>query len=103
MLPTDLSQLNKYYDQHAGRPPSFDAAILERYQLVQVGNLRDIANFSAPIILEKTIPADADYDSMFKISVYGYSYEGIGKWKANRSGSGPFNSANKINKFKTDK
>jgi RNA polymerase sigma factor (sigma-70 family) len=99
-LPTSLTELNKYYEASFGEPKSLDETILQRYELVQAGNLRDIKDFGTPIIIEKAPPADSDYDTRFKLSVVGASYEGVGLWSSNRQGSCTFNNFNKVLPFK---
>ena len=100
-LPTSLSDLNQYYRAYSGDPKTMDDSILQRYELVQSGNLRDIKDLNIPIIVEKAPPADEDYDTKFKFSVVMASYGGIGLWTSNRQGSCVFNDFNKVFKFKS--
>ena len=81
-LPGDISQLEPYFD------PSIDGAVLQRYQLLQTGNLRDIPK-NEPLIAEKA-PVDDQYDTLFKISATGYSYQGTGTAWVNGSGKADF-------------
>jgi hypothetical protein len=99
-LPASLSELNQYYEINAGMPKTMDDAILQRYELVQSGNMRDFKDFNTPIILEKASPADSDYDTQFRISAGGAYYEGVGFWKGHRQGSCAFNGVTKVWKFK---
>jgi RNA polymerase sigma factor (sigma-70 family) len=99
-LPTSLSELNEYYEVVNRNPKSMDTTILQRYKLVQSGNVRNISDWSTPIIVETAPPADSDYDTLFKFSVVGASYEGVGLWASNRQGSCTFNNFVKIGKFK---
>ena len=69
-LPGDISQLTPYSN------PPIDGTALQRYQLLQTGNLSDIPN-NEPLIAEKA-PVDDQYDTLFKISATGYSYVGTG-------------------------
>jgi hypothetical protein len=81
-LPGDISQLTPYFN------PPIDGTILQRYQLLQTGNLSDIPN-GEPLITEKA-PVDNQYDSLFQISATGYSYQGTGTAWVNGSGKGDF-------------
>lgn len=81
-LPGDISELASYFN------PPIDGTILQRYQLLQTGNLSDIPN-NESLIAEKA-PVDDQYDSLFKISATGYSYQGIGKSWVSGSGKGDF-------------
>jgi RNA polymerase sigma factor (sigma-70 family) len=81
-LPGDISQLEPYFN------PPIDGTILQRYQLLQAGNLNDIPN-NEPLIAEKA-PVDDQYDTLFKISATGYSYQGTGTSWVNGSGKGDF-------------
>lgn len=81
-LPGDTSQLASYFNQ------PIDGTILQRYQLLHSGNLSDIPN-NEPLIGE-TAPVDNQYDTLFKISATGYSYEGTGTSWVNGSGKGGF-------------
>ena len=56
MLPADLSQLRPFLN------PPVDAAMLDRYQLLQSGKLSDVAK-NAMVIAETAPPADAEYDT----------------------------------------
>lgn len=81
-LPGDISQLGSYFN------PPVDGTILQRYQLLQTGNLSDIPN-NEPLIAEKA-PVDDQYDTLFKISATGFSYQGTGTSWVNGSGKGNF-------------
>jgi RNA polymerase sigma factor (sigma-70 family) len=81
-LPGDISQLRSYFN------PPIDGTILQRYQLLQTGNLSDIPN-NEPLIAEKA-PVDDQYDTLFKISATGFSYQGTGTSWVNGSGKGNF-------------
>jgi hypothetical protein len=81
-LPGDISQLWSHFN------PPIDGTILQRYQLLQTGNLSDIAN-NEPLIAEKA-PVDDQYDTLFKISATGFSYQGTGTSWVNGSGKGDF-------------
>jgi RNA polymerase sigma factor (sigma-70 family) len=81
-LPGDISQLEPYFN------PPIDGTILQRYQLLQTGNLSDLPNHE-PLIAEKA-PVDDKYDTLFKISATGYSYQGTGTSWVNGSGKGDF-------------
>jgi RNA polymerase sigma factor (sigma-70 family) len=82
-LPGDISQLESYFN------PPIDGTILQRYQLLQAGNLSDVPN-NEPLIAEKA-PVDDQYDTLFKISATGFSYQGTGtnSWVTG-SGKGDF-------------
>ena len=81
-LPSEISQLESYAN------PPIDATILQRYELLKAGNLRDIPN-NEPLIAEKA-PVDDHYDSLFKISATGFSYQGTGMATVTGNGSGGF-------------
>ena len=82
-LPGDISQLEPYFN------PPIDGTMLQRYQLLQTGNLSDFPN-NAPLIAEKA-PVDDQSDSLFTISATGFSYQGTGTtpW-VNGNGKGEF-------------
>ncbi len=94
-LPGDISQLEPYFN------PPIDGTMLQRYQLLQTGNLGDLPN-PAPLIAEKA-PVDDQYDTLFKISATGFSYQGTGTAWVNGSGKGDFgtNITAKIKPFVT--
>lgn len=81
-LPGDISQLEFYFN------PRIDGTILQRYQLLQTGNFSDVPNNEA-LIAEKA-PVDDRYDTLFKISATGFSYQGTGTPYVNGSGKGDF-------------
>jgi RNA polymerase sigma factor (sigma-70 family) len=81
-LPGDISQLESYFN------PPIDGTILQRYQILQTRNLSDIPN-NEPLIAEKA-PVDDQYDTLFKISATGFSYQGTGTSWVNGSGKGHF-------------
>jgi RNA polymerase sigma factor (sigma-70 family) len=81
-LPGDISQLGSYFN------PPIDGTVLQRYQLLQTGNLRDIPN-NEPLIAEKA-PVDDQYDTLFKISATSFTYQGTGTPWVNGSGKGDF-------------
>ena len=81
-LPGDISQMESDFN------PPIDGTILQRYQLLQTGNLSDIPN-DRPLIAEKA-PVDDRYDTLFKISATGFSYQGTGTPWVNGSGKGDF-------------
>jgi RNA polymerase sigma factor (sigma-70 family) len=81
-LPGDISQLVSYFN------PPIDGTILQRYQLLQTGNLSDVPK-NEPLIAEKA-PVDDKYDSLFKISATGFSYQGTGTAWVTGSGKGNF-------------
>jgi len=81
-LPGDISQLEFYFN------PPIDGTILQRYQLLQTGNLSDLS-INEPLIAEKS-PVDDQYDTLFKIGAAGFSYQGTGISWVNGSGKGGF-------------
>ena len=83
-LPGDISQLTPYFN------PPLDGTTLQRYQLLQTGSLSGIP-INEPLIAEKA-PVDDQYDTLFKISATGFSYEGTGTPWVNGSGKGNFGS-----------
>jgi len=81
-LPGTLSQLEAYSN------PAIDGTMLQRYQLLQTGNLGDFS-IQEPLIAE-IMPVDEQYDSLFTISATGYAYHGTGTAWVNGSGQGAF-------------
>jgi len=81
-LPGDISQLEAYFN------PPVDGTVLQRYQLLQTGNLSGIPN-NESLIAEKA-PVDDHYDTLFKISATGFFYQGTGTPWVNGSGKGDF-------------
>jgi RNA polymerase sigma factor (sigma-70 family) len=81
-LPGEISQLGSYFN------PPVDGTILQRYQLLQTGNLSAIPN-NGQLIAEKA-PVDDQYDTLFTITATGYSYQGTGTSWVNGSGKGNF-------------
>jgi type II secretory pathway pseudopilin PulG len=130
MLPADLSLLKPYFtppvhdaNWKPGDPARYellavDDAILERYQLLQMGKLNDVRQVGTypPLVItgdpeldaktaaqqekNKTnlpwtepvvvekAPVDDEFDSLFTVTVYGYSYKNFGRGTG--SGSGTF-------------
>ncbi|MBI5383608.1 MAG: sigma-70 family RNA polymerase sigma factor [Verrucomicrobia bacterium] len=81
-LPGDISQLELHFN------PPIDGTILQRYQVLQTGNLSDIS-INDPLIAEKA-PVDDQYDTLFRIGATGFSYQGTGISWVNGSGKGGF-------------
>ena len=92
-LPGDISQLESYFN------PPIEGTTLQRYQLLKTGSLNDIPS-NEPLSAE-TAPVDDQYDTLFKISATGFSYEGTGTAWVNGSGRGGFgtNITGKIKPF----
>ena len=70
MSPTDLSQLQPFLS------PSFDASILQRYQIVTSGKLNTVS------IDEIAPPADAEYDTHFNFGINRSSSNSVKKNEA---------------------
>jgi RNA polymerase sigma factor (sigma-70 family) len=98
-LPTQLAELNSYYEVYSERPAQLAPGILERYQLLQSGNLANLKQDEI-LIEEKVAPADAEYDTHFQFTAYGYRYEGIGKSPDLGPGSGTFRYPDKVLKYR---
>ncbi len=81
-LPGDISQLAPYFN------PPIDGTVLQRYQLLKTGHLSDVPH-NEPLIAEKA-PVDDHYDTLFKISATGFSYQGTGTSWVNGNGKGDF-------------
>jgi len=96
-LPTDMSQLAPYLNA------SMDPSVLQRYQLVQSGNLSNISE-NDPIIAEKS-PVDDQADTLFQISATSYSYKSAGSEAYSGSGSASFgpNVTSQIEPFEKNK
>jgi RNA polymerase sigma factor (sigma-70 family) len=95
-LPLELSQLNHYYKSDSGQIAELDPSLWTRYELVQTGNLANIP-YTEPLITEKTVPVDADYDTHFTFTAYSFHYDGI-----DEQGNGPFNHSDKIRKYRKE-
>ncbi|MGO8927379.1 MAG: hypothetical protein ACLQU3_10885 [Limisphaerales bacterium] len=78
-LPSDLSQLSPYFGS------SVDPAMLQRYQVLQTGNLVDYPE-AEPLVGEKA-PVDADYDYLFQIGAHGFVGRGVGKLSGSEVGT----------------
>ena len=95
-LPTDLSQLKQHSGRKFGEQQTMPDEILNRYRLVQSGNLREL-DFQSPLIIESAPPADAEWDTVFQLTATVYRYRGIGQMRPEnenvhgRIGSGVFN------------
>jgi hypothetical protein len=64
MLPTDITQLQPYFDQPV------DVAALQRYQIAEAGKLADLG-VGKVLIKEIGPPVDDEYDSHFEFSLNG--------------------------------
>lgn len=80
-LPADMTALGP----HFGEP--VDPVTLQRYQVMQAGNLDDVSPNSA--LIAERAPVDENYDTLYKIGRYGYTYHGTGSQRG-MSGSGGF-------------
>lgn len=104
-LPADLAVLNNYYVADDGQPTTIESAVLNRYRLVQSGNLRDI-DFETPLIVESAPAADSEYDSRFSITALASRYEGVGApnttW-ASRRGNLRLQESSKVMPFRKEK
>jgi RNA polymerase sigma factor (sigma-70 family) len=97
-LPSDLSELKPYLaNQNYSAISSgiqlseINDAVLQRYQLLHTGNVNDLTQ-SEPLILEKSPIQNAQYDALFKIGAFGFSYTGVSP--IGSSGSGPISPPN---------
>jgi RNA polymerase sigma factor (sigma-70 family) len=72
MLPADISQLQPYLN------PPVDPSMLQRYQLVQSGNLADTSP-NNPLIAEVAPPVDEDYDTRFDFRLNGSSSRSVSR------------------------
>ena len=68
-LPAALSQLQAYF------PSPVDDAILQRYQILQTGNVEDLAA-DRPWAAEKA-PVDEDHDLLFQINPRGRTFKNL--------------------------
>jgi RNA polymerase sigma factor (sigma-70 family) len=71
-LPTDLSQLQPYFD------PPVDPALLGRYQLLKTGNLSEFGK-DQRFIAEVAPPVDEEYDSRFEFGLGGTDSHSVNK------------------------
>lgn len=70
-LPNDILQLKPYLSSI-----NVDDITLERYQLLQTGSLSNFPQ-DEPLVAEKA-PADSEYDMLFEIGAFGFSYQDVG-------------------------
>lgn len=80
-LPNDLTELKPYF-----RFP-VDDAMLQRYELLHTGNVSDLSP-AEPLVAEKTPIQNGQYDAVFKVGAFGFSYQAVDPLGG--SGSGPF-------------
>ncbi|HVU08131.1 MAG TPA: sigma-70 family RNA polymerase sigma factor [Verrucomicrobiae bacterium] len=90
-LPNDISDLKSYFN------PPVDDAMLQRYQLLQTGNLNDLST-SDSLIKEKS-PVNDQHDTLITIGAFGYHYEGVGAWGGSGTGGFGTNITAKIKPF----
>ena len=76
-LPGSLSELTPYFKPYLPQP--VDEAMLQRYELLHSGTLRDLPPGEF-LIREKAAPVDEQFDTLFKIGLDSYAMQGIGKW-----------------------
>lgn len=89
-LPTDILSLkpllnaqldNSSHEANRGRPglysPPVDDAMLQRYRLVESGNISDLKPNQC--VIEEIAPVDARFDSLVQISLNGYTSKGTGE------------------------
>jgi RNA polymerase sigma factor (sigma-70 family) len=72
MLPSDILQLQSYFN------PPVDPSTLQRYELVQSGNLADSSPNKA-LIAEIAPPVDDDYDTRFDFRMNGSSSRSVSR------------------------
>jgi len=80
-LPNNLTDLKTYYIPPSSDDPPLDDAMLQRYQLLQTGNLSDAPQPNA--LVGEIAPANDQHDTLFTIGAYGFDYQGIGGWQGN--------------------
>jgi RNA polymerase sigma factor (sigma-70 family) len=71
-LPNDIADLKSYFN-----PPA-DDAMLQRYQLLQTGNLGNLSQTDS-LIAEKS-PVNNQHDTLITIGAFGSHYVGVGTW-----------------------
>lgn len=94
-LPKELSELKPYFAAHADLanrqgyhfPPVTDA-MLQRYALTRTGNLGDFPE-TEMLIVENAPIQDGQYDALFKIGAFGYSYEKVHPYGSGGYGGSP--------------
>jgi RNA polymerase sigma factor (sigma-70 family) len=91
-LPNDLSELKPHFAFQ------IDDAMLQRYQLLHTGSLGDLPE-AEPLISEKAPIQDGQYDAIFRIGAFSYSYEQA--HALGESGSLDFASAPMVGKLKS--
>ncbi|HEV2392627.1 MAG TPA: sigma-70 family RNA polymerase sigma factor [Verrucomicrobiae bacterium] len=103
-LPTDLSELKPYLMNWNNRATHYgiksleiNDAMLQRYQLLATGNVSQLAP-SEPLVSEKLPINNAQYDGLFKIGTFNFSYTAVSP--IGSSGSGPIIAAFKNNALK---
>jgi RNA polymerase sigma factor (sigma-70 family) len=89
-LPNDLSELKPYFAS------PINDAILQRYELLRTGNLRDLPPTES-LIAEKTPIKNGRYDALFKIGAFDFSWQGASPYMANGKNSGnPFGTTTEL-------
>lgn len=72
MLPSDIQQLQPYFN------PPIDPSLLQRYEVVQEGNVADIPP-NKPLIAEIAPPVDEEYDTRFDFRISGTSSRSVSR------------------------
>lgn len=88
-LPNGLSDLKPYLEPL--EPPPLEInndAMLQRYQLLHTGNVSDLTQ-SEPLIAEVPPIQNAEFDALFKIGAFGYSYQAVNPLGGSGSGAVP--------------
>ena len=92
-LPNDVTELKPYFQS------PFDDAILQRYELLHAGHMRDFPE-AEPIVVEKSPIQRGQYDALFKIGAFGYSYHGTDSTgESGRNSGSPFGQAKELKKL----
>lgn len=100
-LPNDLSALAPYFKddpEYSDLLPDSVDSMLQRYELLQTGNV-NIFPDSEPLISERPITQNAQYDALFKIGAFGYSYAGISPLGFSSTGNVKAPTPNKLKKL----
>ncbi|HXF11286.1 MAG TPA: hypothetical protein VN625_10925 [Desulfuromonadaceae bacterium] len=90
-LPPDVYALKPYFHSPV------DDETLRRFELAHTGTLAGLPK-DEPILVEKA-PVDDQYDTLYKIGAFGYSFQGVGKLQSTGSGGFGTNITAKLQLF----
>jgi RNA polymerase sigma factor (sigma-70 family) len=89
-LPTDVSQLQPYFNSLNSKYPSsyqMDDATVQRYQMLKTGNVSDLQ--PGEMVVGEKAPVDDQYDTLWQIGLTNFLWQGTGKNQGSMHGSLP--------------